>query len=145
MEQPRRRLALIIIVVVVSVALFGLSLRRGGDPGEGADPDLPRLVPEGRIVVAEVLNGTPRRGLARLVTRLLRSGGVDVVYFGTAGGPPVALTEVLVRRGTDTVTAARVARALGAGRARIAADASRRVDLTVVLGADYQPPPTRRP
>ena len=39
--------------------------------------------PAGRITV-EVLNGTRRRGLARVATRVLRERGLDVVFFGNA-------------------------------------------------------------
>ena len=104
-----------------------------------------RIVPGETPVVAEVLNATPRRGLARTVTRLLRRGGVDVVYFGTASGQAAAETEILVRRGDDTRAALRVARALGLGKVRIAPAPERRVDLTILIGQDYTPPPTSHP
>jgi hypothetical protein len=104
-----------------------------------------RIVAEDEHVVAEVLNGTTRRGLARLVTRLLRQGGIDVVYFGTATAPASEDTEILVRRGDDTAVALRVVRALGAGKVRVAPAPERRVDLTIVVGKDYEPPPTSHP
>jgi LytR cell envelope-related transcriptional attenuator len=94
-------------------------------------------------VVVEVLNGSGRRGLARAATRVLRQAGFDVVYFGSAANP-VRETQALARRG-DSTTAARVAEAVGAHRVRVALDTLLRVDVTLLLGDDYQPPPGIRP
>lgn len=147
MEQPRRgRRITLIAAATVLVAALGMRLLPGVGAGAPATPGQPwvsRIVPEDEHLVAEVLNGTSRRGLARLVTRLLRRGGVDVVYFGTAS-PPAAETEILVRRGDDTAAARRVARALGTGKVRVAPAPERRVDLTVVIGTDYEPPASLR-
>jgi hypothetical protein len=146
-EQPRRRRIALIGVAVVLAATLGL--RMWSAPGDGTrvvrgEPRISRLVAEDERVIAEVLNGTSRRGLARLVTRLLRQGGVDVVYFGTASAPATA-TEILVRRGEDTAAGLRVADALGAGTVRVAPAPERRVDLTIIIGNDYQPPRTSHP
>jgi hypothetical protein len=148
-EQPRRGRRIVLIgAAAVLIAVLGIR----GVPGLGdgatapsGEPNVSRIVAEDDHVVAEVLNGTTRRGLARLVTRLLRQGGIDVVYFGTATAPEAAGTEILVRRGDDTAMAVRVARALGAGKVRIAPAPERRVDLTIVIGKDYEPPPTSHP
>jgi len=94
-------------------------------------------------IVVEVLNGSGRRGLARAATRVLRQAGFDVVYFGSASDP-VRETLALARRG-DSAVAAKVAAALGAHRVRLATDTLLRVDVTVLLGEDYQPPPGIRP
>jgi hypothetical protein len=93
--------------------------------------------------VVEILNGSGRRGLARTATRVLRQAGFDVVYFGSSSQSVVA-TEALARRG-DSLAAAKVAAALGAHRVRVAIDTLLRVDVTVLLGGDYQPPPGIRP
>ena len=94
-------------------------------------------------IVVEVLNGSGRRGLARSATRVLRQAGFDVVYFGSTGDS-IRLTQTLARRG-DSAAAARVASALGATRVRVAIDTLLRVDVTVLLGGDYKPPPGIRP
>jgi methylmalonyl-CoA mutase cobalamin-binding subunit len=94
-------------------------------------------------IVVEVLNGSGRRGLARVATRVLRQAGFDVVYFGTVGDS-IRVTQALARRG-DSAAAARVAGALGATRARVAVDTFLRVDVTVLLGDDYKPPAGIRP
>lgn len=147
MEQPRRRRIALIAVALVLAATLGLRMwsAPGDDaPGVRGEPRIARIVVEDERVVAEVLNGTSRRGLARLVTRLLRQGGVDVVYFGTASAPATA-TEILVRRGDDPAPGLRVADALGAGTVRVVPAPERRVDLTIIIGNDYQPPRTSHP
>lgn len=107
-----------------------------------AEPGHSALLDEARVVV-EVFNGSGRRGLARTATRELRRAGFDVIYFGT-GNDTVSATLVLARRG-DSSAAVRVTRALGVGRARVQTDTLLRVDVTVLLGSDYRPPPLLRP
>jgi Fe-S oxidoreductase len=128
-----------------SAGSFALALLAGWSAGcgEAATPQRSAAVPEGKRVLVEVLNGSGRRGLARAATRVLRQAGFDVVYFGTVGetGAP---TVALARRG-DSAAAARVARALGASAVRVATDTLLRLDVTVILGADYRPPPGLRP
>ena len=93
--------------------------------------------------MVEVLNGSGRRGVARAATRALRQAGFDVVYFGNVS-ETLATTQTLARRG-DSAAAVRVARALGATQVRVATDTLLRVDVTVLLGGDYRPPPGLRP
>jgi len=93
--------------------------------------------------VVEVLNGTNRMGLARIATRQLRRAGFDVVLFQNA--PELAdSTDILVRRG-DAADGDRVRAELGVGRVRLEVDTLRRVDVSVVLGKDYQPEPELHP
>lgn len=122
----------------MGIGIWALIRDRGAPAGAEATPLL-----GGDRVVVEVLNGSGRRGLARAATRALRQASFDVVYFGTVTDS-VAVTQVLARRG-DSSAAVRVARALGTGRARVQADTLLRVDVTVLLGADYRPPPGFRP
>jgi hypothetical protein len=106
-------------------------------------PGHPYAVPApGQRIRVEVLNGTRRPGFARIATRALRGRGLDVVFFGT--GPAVDSTRILVRRG-DSGQGRDVADALGAGRVFIQADTLRRVDVSVLLGADYRPRLTLHP
>ena len=90
----------------------------------------------GHRIRVEVLNGTPRPGLARTATRVLRQQGLDVVFFAT--GPAAESTRVFVRRG-DPGQGRDVAEALGAGRVLVEPDTLRRVDVTVLLGNDWRP------
>ncbi len=100
-------------------------------------------VPSGdRRVVVEVLNASGRDGLARRVTRELRRRGLDVVGFGN--WPGTDSTQVLLRRG-ETGAAEQVRGALGQGVVRSEPDTLRRVDVTVVLGADFRMQAELRP
>jgi hypothetical protein len=93
---------------------------------------------EDRIVV-EVLNGTTRAGLARTATRLIRQQGLDVVFFGSSDSASrTDSTRVIVRRGSRGA-ADIVAKALGTGRVEVELDTLRRVDVSIILGDDYQP------
>jgi LytR cell envelope-related transcriptional attenuator len=87
--------------------------------------------------MVEVLNGTRRQGAARAATRLLRSQGFDVVFLGNADSLSPQ-TQVLVRRG-DSAKARYVSAALGGGVVGIDIDTLRRVDVSVILGDDFQP------
>ena len=91
--------------------------------------------PERRVTV-EVLNGTRRAGVARAATRMLRRRGLDVVYFGNAD-EAVDSTRVIVRRG-DPGRGRDVRLALGVGRIVVEPDTLRRVDVSVILGADFR-------
>ena len=92
----------------------------------------------------EVLNGSGRTGLARLGARHLRRQAMDVVLFGNAVGERVDSTRVILRRGARDA-AERVRGALGVGRIEVATDTLRRVDVTVLLGPDFQPDLAQRP
>lgn len=102
-------------------------------------------IPSGRNrIQVEVLNGSRKAGLARLGARRLRRQGIDVVYFGNAGPPGVDTTRVVLRRGTEN-RAERVRAALGAGVIVTEPDTLRRVDVTVILGPDFEPDEDGRP
>lgn len=134
MEQPVRRLALIGAGVLL---LAFLALRYRSAPSALPDHAFPIPGESDRLLV-EVLNGSGKAGLARTATRVLRRGGMDVVYFGNADGAAAA-TQLLVRRG-DSTAARRAARLLGIGAVEWQPDSTRRVDVTVILGRDYAPP-----
>ncbi|CAN5875254.1 hypothetical protein BH24GEM1_BH24GEM1_25450 [soil metagenome] len=84
----------------------------------------------------EVLNGTRRAGAARAATRMLRRQGLDVIFFGNAEAA-VDSTRVVVRRG-DPARGRDVRIALGTGQILVEPDTLRRVDVTVILGPDFQ-------
>jgi methyl coenzyme M reductase beta subunit len=85
----------------------------------------------------EVLNGTHKQGAARTATRMLRQKGLDVVFVGNAESIAES-TRVIVRRGNPD-GAHYVAAALGAGKVVVETDTFRRVDVSVILGADFRP------
>lgn len=132
----KRRTAAIAAVAVVGLIVALVVWRLGGSV---LDADF--VSASARGVVVEVRNGTNRSGLARQVARLLREQGVDVVYVGTSSARPDSTT-VLVRRG-DLARGHAVARMLGGARVRPEPDSLVRVDLTVLLGADYRLPKGR--
>ena len=98
-----------------------------------------RVVPEGTRVRVEVLNGTGVRGLARRGTRAMRDAGFDVVASGN--GESGADSSIVYVRSGRMEWGAWAAKALGGARLVTRPDSSRDLDLTIVLGARWRPPP----
>ena len=109
----------------------------GGDDASPASDSLARA-PDGARVRVQVLNATRTRGLARRVTLYLRDRGFDVVEVGTT--QPIDSTVVYDRSGHPD-WAARVARAMGGARVEARPDSSRYLDVTVLVGRSWSPPP----
>ncbi len=123
----------------LSVILLAFACRGDGGAAHPVPGD------RGPALLVEVLNASGQPGDARIGTRVLRRAGIDVVYFGNA---PAALgildsTRIIVRRGTADA-GARVRKALGAGRVEMQLDSARLLDASVLLGADFAPPPPSR-
>jgi hypothetical protein len=97
------------------------------------------VAPSGERVRVQVLNATRTRGLARRATRHLRARGFDVVEVGTVREQRDS-TLVLDRSGRPA-WAERVAAALGGAPVEARADSTRYLDVTVLLGASWRPPP----
>src|SRR5687768_2345528 len=141
LEQSRLRLGIAVALIAGLALVTTLSLTgrgRGGAAAAGESGALAYPIPptDPRVVV-EVLNTTGQTGLARVAARLLRGEGMDVVNVGNAG-PAAARTRVVIRRG-DGEHARKVARALGGAEIVTERDTLRRVDLSVLLGADFKP------
>jgi len=141
MKGRGRWIALALVVLLAGYGLWHLASggSAAGDAPRRSAARVKRIVPESDRIRVEVLNGTNTRGLARLGTGLLRDLGFDVVSSGNAPAR-VDSTTVLVRSGRmDWGELA----AKGLGGARVAArpDSSRYLDLTIVLGPDWRPPP----
>ena len=116
-----------------------LALACGRGRAAGGSYTVPGDGPQ-RIQV-EVLNASGRAALARVGTRLLRHGGIDVVTFGNAP-PTVGLldsTEIVIRRG-PAVVGERIRRVLGVGRVLVKPDSTLLVDASVYLGKNFTPP-----
>ena len=94
-------------------------------------------------ITVEVLNANGRAGDARVATRILREAGIDVVYFGNASASGLDSTRIIVRRGAAKV-GERVRSILGQGRVAMQLDSAKLLDVSVLLGADFAPPPSRR-
>ncbi len=86
-----------------------------------------------------MLNGAGTPGLARLGARVLRSEGLDVVFFGNGDTTGGATTRVYARRPDRRRAAEQARAALGVGVVSEQIDTLRRVDLTVILGRDFHP------
>ena len=96
------------------------------------------LVPPGVRIKVEVLNATKVRGLARKATMFLRDRGFDVVAVGTA--PEQLASTLVLDRSSHPDWANLVARAFNS-RVESRPDSSRYLDVTVLIGADWRPPP----
>lgn len=105
-------------------------------PGEAsAIPFLPVL--EGQRIRVQVLNGGDRSGMAAAATDSLRDRGFDVVLFDNAPAPADS-SEVLLRAG-DMAWARAVADALGIPTVRTEQDDNLYLDVTVILGPEWEP------
>ena len=104
-----------------------------------ASSSVARLVPEGTRVKVEVLNATDTRGLARVATFVLRDAGFDVVFFGNTAERTD--TTVVRDRSGHPEWAQLAARTIQPSRTEVRADSGRLVDLTVVVGRSWRPPP----
>lgn len=94
--------------------------------------------PQGVRIKVEVLNATSTKGLARKATTYLRDRGFDVVEVGTSR-EQLAKTVVL-DRSHHAGWANLVAAAFGA-EMQEKPDSLRFLDVTVLVGADWRPPP----
>lgn len=94
--------------------------------------------PAGVRIQVEVLNASRNRGAARRATLLLRDRGYDVVAMGNTSRLQSAT--VVLDRSHHPEWAALIGKAIN-GNAVERPDTSRYLDATVVLGADWSPPP----
>jgi hypothetical protein len=94
-------------------------------------------------VRVEVINTTKVHGLAHRATRYLRDQGFDVVGEGTVKVP--SDTTLVLDRTGHQAWASSIAHVLAATGAPVRVesrpDSSRYVDVTVLLGALWRPPP----
>ena len=139
MTHTGRRYGRVILAVLVLAAIGWLTLRALSIRGSAA-PYVPNeaKAPEGVRIKVEVFNGTRTNGLARHATLFLRDHGFDVVGSGTS--TEQRATTVVYDRSGHPDWAARVGRAMNAPVVTLP-DSSRYLDVTVVLGANWCPPP----
>ncbi|MGQ0560578.1 MAG: LytR C-terminal domain-containing protein [Gemmatimonadota bacterium] len=130
--------ALAVVLAFAGSFIFGLRTPdRTEVPAEAPPvpaPSQPVAVRDTRVRV-EVLTGAGRSGLARLATQRLRAAGFDVVEFGNAGSMH-AKSQVLDRVGKPQAARA-VAQALGITSTVTSIDTTRYVDVSVILGKDF--------
>ena len=134
--------AVVLLVIVLTGAAWVVhALRTPTTSTLGASlprQDLPRA-PDGVRIRVQVLNTTGRHGLARRATRMLRDRGYDVVE---SGNDPASLdTTVVLDRSGHADWAADIAKVLRPAKSRTQRDSSRYLDVTVLLGRSWSPPP----
>ena len=140
--KRRAVVALVLAVVVVAGAVLAIRARHGQlTPFIASAAPVDTLhAPANVRVRVEVLNTTRTRGLARRAMRILRAHGFDVVYMGTTG--PTADTTLVLDRSGHPAWAATIAQVLGSkARHESRPDSSRYLDITVLLGTSWRPPP----
>jgi hypothetical protein len=119
------------------MATVWFSVRAFSNPSELSGPDDARA-PEGIRIKVEVLNATRTRGLARKATDFLRDRGFDVV--GSGNEAEQRAKTVVYDRSAHPEWARLVGRAMNAPVIS-RPDSSRYLDVTVLIGADWRPPP----
>jgi hypothetical protein len=138
---PRRRYGRIIVVFLI-LCVIGLtgwmawSAFRAGRDETYAPADA--RAPEKVRIKVEVLNATKTRGLARRATLYLRGRGFDVVGSGNVSEQRA--TSIVYDRSSHPEWAKLVARAMNAPVVS-RPDSSRYLDVTVLIGANWRPPP----
>ncbi len=134
------------ILATLSAALLYVRARRGGATGAPDAAPLitarpPRLVPDSVRIKVEVVNATSTRRLATLATAWLRDQGFDVVGIGTAAERERRDSTLVLDRSGHPEWATLVAKALGGARVEARPDSSRYLDVTVLVGRSWRPPP----
>ena len=94
--------------------------------------------PQGVRIKVEVLNATTTKGLARKATTYLRDRGFDVVVIGTSREQRDKT--LVLDRSHHPDWASLVAAAFGAA-VQEKPDSLRYLDVTVLVGSDWRPPP----
>ena len=135
---PRYGRIVLALLVLIGLGWGGWRLLRGSASDLDRYAPADARAPEGTRIKVEVLNGTRTKGLARRATQYLRGRGFDVVGAGTE--TEARATTVVYDRSSHPEWARLVARALNATAVNLP-DSSRYLDVTVILGADWRPPP----
>lgn len=132
---------LALAVIILVGAAWVIQARRSMTTATLASvlPGDPPRAPAGVRIRVEVLNTTGKHGLARRATRLLRDRGFDVVEMGNAS--PALDTTVVLDRSGHADWAAAAAKVLSPAVSRTQSDSSRYLDVTVLLGRTWRPPP----
>ncbi|HEY9514819.1 MAG TPA: LytR C-terminal domain-containing protein [Gemmatimonadaceae bacterium] len=138
----RARLIVVILALVLLPAGIYAAVTRDGASAEPITPGLvhaPDGPSEGVRIRVEVRNASTVPGLARRATFHLRDLGFDVVESGNAVEKRDS-TLVLDRSGHPQWSQL-VAKAMGGARVIENADSALYVDVTVLVGPGWRPPP----
>jgi hypothetical protein len=146
-RRRRRRVAFALLVIIAAVSLFAWRVRSPGTPAAkpAPTPEISqrpaRMVPDSVRIKVEVVNATSTRRLATLATAWLRDQGFDVVSIGTASEKERRDSTLVLDRSGHPEWAAMAARAMGGARVEARPDSSRYLDVTVLVGRLWRPPP----
>lgn len=100
-----------------------------------------RVVPDSLRITVEVVNATAVRGLGRQATAWLRDAGFDVVNTTTAPAKDRRDNSLVLYGSGHPEWATLAAKALGGGRIEARPDSLRYLDLIVLIGRSWRPPP----
>jgi hypothetical protein len=144
-RRRRRRLALLVVFLAAGGVIFRSRIpavpRGPVAVDNGATTRPARVVPDTVRIKIEVVNATATRGLARLATAWLRDQGFDVVNTTTAAERDRMDTSLVLDRSGHPAWAALAATAMGGARVEARPDSLRFLDLTVLVGRSWRPPP----
>lgn len=139
--MKRLKLSLLVLLLIALPAGIYAAVTHGGAPGLSietqAAPD--GRAPEGVRIRVEVLNASSVQGLARRATFFLRDRGFDVVESGNAAQKHDST--IVLDRSHNPEWARLVAKAMGGVPVAEAPDSTRYVDVTVLIGPAWRPPP----
>jgi hypothetical protein len=141
----RRRLEIafaLVVLIALPAAIYAAVSRGNAAPlpqGEGVEAGPEGRAPEGVRIRVEVLNASSVQGLARRATFYLRDRGFDVVTSGNSSEKHDST--IVLDRSHNPEWARLVANAMGGAPVAEAADSTRYVDVTVLVGPAWRPPP----
>lgn len=145
----RRRRRRVVLIVVLAASAGGVYRMRASRPDDATGAEAAaaravrpaRVVPDSVRIKVEILNATSTRGLGRLATAWLRDKGFDVVGTGTAPMAERRDSTLVLDRSGHAEWAKLAADAMGGARVEARPDSLRYVDLTVLIGRSWRPPP----
>jgi calcineurin-like phosphoesterase len=136
-------LAIFSISVVIVGFIFSMG-KRFNSPGEKVTLSQVNVIPPDErpataSTVIEVLNGSGVAGLGQKFTNFLRQNGYDVIATGNADRSDYESTHLIARtEGNGKIQNVNMALMLEADKLYQAIDSTLQVDLTLIIGRDYQ-------
>jgi calcineurin-like phosphoesterase len=136
-------LAIFSIAVVIVGFIFSMG-RRFNAPGEKVTLSQVNVIPPDErptsaLTVIEVLNGSGVSGLGQKFTNYLRQNGYDVIATGNADRSNYEHTHLIARtEGSAKIRDVNTTMMLEADKLYQDMDSTLHVDLTLIIGRDYQ-------
>ncbi len=130
--------AIVLLIGLNAYLVYSVATSSAYNSSAGRSAE-PVLDPSAFQVQVEVLNGCGERGIGQRVMRFLRARGFDVVNIDNADHFEYRETIVLDRRGKNGPSSAAraVGGALGTPNVLLQRNDERMVDVSVVIGKDY--------